>query len=208
MTTSSGRLGLRRRVGGPWLRVQPYTGQVALRRVTASDLTKFYGHAQDPEARAMSAVGSPSTNFAAFRARWTATLAQPTNLVRTVVVGRRVAGYVCRFPLFGRPSVAYWYDRSYWGRGIATRALHAFLRIDRTRPVFARVAYDNWGSRRVLEKCGFVVVGRTRTYAAQRKRRLTEVILRLAANSVPAARGARVTRPSPGRPPRSGSRGA
>jgi RimJ/RimL family protein N-acetyltransferase len=48
--------------------------------------------------------------------------------------------------------VTYWIGRSYWGKGIATDALTAFLAVDRSRPLQARVASDNVASRRVLEK--------------------------------------------------------
>jgi [ribosomal protein S5]-alanine N-acetyltransferase len=43
-----------------------------------------------------------------------------------------------------------------WGMGIATKALKAFLMKENTRPIFGRVAFDNFGSQKVLEKCNFV----------------------------------------------------
>jgi Acetyltransferase (GNAT) domain len=55
----------------------------------------------------------------------------------------------------GEREVTYWIGRSYWGKGIATGALKAFLAVDQSRPLHARVAYDNVASHRVLEKCGF-----------------------------------------------------
>ena len=58
-------------------------------------------------------------------------------------------------------EVTYWIGRSYWGKGIATRALNEFLTVD-PPPLHARVAYDNVASRRVLEKCGFRVIGTER----------------------------------------------
>jgi RimJ/RimL family protein N-acetyltransferase len=54
----------------------------------------------------------------------------------------------------GEREVTYWIGRSYWGKGIATDALNAFLAVDRSRPLHARGASDNVASRRVLEKCG------------------------------------------------------
>src|SRR5215218_9325330 len=52
----------------------------------------------------------------------------------------------------GEREVTYWIGRSYWGKGIATDALTAFLAVERSRPLHARVASDNVASRRVLEK--------------------------------------------------------
>jgi RimJ/RimL family protein N-acetyltransferase len=49
--------------------------------------------------------------------------------------------------------VTYWIGRSYWGKGIATDALNAFLAVERSRPLHARVASDNFASHCVLEKC-------------------------------------------------------
>ena len=46
-------------------------------------------------------------------------------------------------------------DRAFWGRGVATEALSAFLCVEQTRPLYAGVAKHNVASIRVLEKCGF-----------------------------------------------------
>ncbi|MET0578289.1 MAG: GNAT family N-acetyltransferase, partial [Ilumatobacteraceae bacterium] len=43
----------------------------------------------------------------------------------------------------------------YWGRGIATAALTAFLGEVTERPLHADVLKTNVGSLRVLQKCGF-----------------------------------------------------
>ena len=50
-------------------------------------------------------------------------------------------------------------DRALWGRGIATEALTAFLRLEQTRPLHAGVATHNAASIRVLQKCGFTLLG-------------------------------------------------
>ena len=51
--------------------------------------------------------------------------------------------------------VSYWIGKEHWGKGVATRALAAFLHIVTERPLHARVAKHNVASIRVLEKCGF-----------------------------------------------------
>ena len=68
-----------------------------------------------------------------------------------------LGGRVC--PATGKREVGYWIDRAFWGRGIATTALTAFLRLEQTRPLYAGVAKHNVASIRVLEKCGFVIDG-------------------------------------------------
>jgi RimJ/RimL family protein N-acetyltransferase len=53
--------------------------------------------------------------------------------------------------------VGYWIDRAYWGRGIASRALHLLLQEVAKRPLVATAATSNRASLRVLQKSGFVV---------------------------------------------------
>ena len=98
---------------------------------------------------------------------------------RAIVVDGEVAGTIGSWGNPDEREVTYWIGRSYWGKGIATRALDAFLRVDPSRPLHARVAYDNVASRRVLEKCGFRVVGTDRGFAEARSREIEEIVLRL-----------------------------
>jgi RimJ/RimL family protein N-acetyltransferase len=79
----------------------------------------------------------------------------------------------------GEREVTYWIGRSHWGKGIATSALRAFLAVDLSRPLHARVAYDNVASRRVLEKCGFRFIATERSFAQARSAEIEEQVLRL-----------------------------
>ncbi|MCB0242704.1 MAG: GNAT family N-acetyltransferase, partial [Anaerolineae bacterium] len=73
----------------------------------------------------------------------------------------------------------YWLGREYWGKGIATRALAAFLEIITVRPLYARAAQDNIGSLMVLAKCGFVICGKDKGFATARGGETEEYVLRL-----------------------------
>jgi RimJ/RimL family protein N-acetyltransferase len=75
--------------------------------------------------------------------------------------------------------VTYWIGRTHWGKGVATCALRAFLDLETTRPLYAAAAADNIGSLRVLEKCGFRVVGGGRGFSHARRQEVDEVNLRL-----------------------------
>ena len=55
----------------------------------------------------------------------------------------------------GHREVGYWIGRQFWGRGVATAALHDFLEIVTDRPIEGWIAPHNAGSARVLEKNGF-----------------------------------------------------
>jgi RimJ/RimL family protein N-acetyltransferase len=79
----------------------------------------------------------------------------------------------------GQPEVTYWIGKEYWGNGVATRALSAFLESARVRPLHARAAKDNVASLRVLEKCGFVITGEDKGFSNARGEEVEEFILTL-----------------------------
>ena len=155
--------------------------ELLLRPVVADDLPIFFEQQADPDANYIAAftVKDPSDR-AAFMARWQRILADPTVIIRTVVTDGAVAGSVLSYEVEGRPEVSYWLGRAFWGRGIATRALTAFLAdANRTRPIYARAAKDNIGSLRVLAKCGFTIVGEDKGYANARGAEVEEYVLAL-----------------------------
>lgn len=149
---------------------------IRLRDVEAADLPVLYEHQCDPDATRMAAF--PSRDWAAFTAHWAAILADDTASKQTVVVDGQVAGHIGSFGPAGAREVGYWIGRAFWGQGVATAALAAFLRQVPERPLFAHVATDNVGSLRVLERCGFTYVGERRA-AATGDDAVDEVILRL-----------------------------
>src|SRR4051794_38676795 len=128
---------------------------IRLRDVQTGDLAFFFEHQRDPVAVAM--VAFQSRDCDAFNAHWTKLLADDSNLKKTVLVGGQVVGHLGSWTADGKREIGYWIDRAFWGRGIATEALTAFLRLERTRPLYAGVAKHNLGSIRVLQKCGFTV---------------------------------------------------
>lgn len=87
-------------------------------------------------------------------------------------------GYT-KFVVEGDTEITYWIDRNFWGQGIATRALKEFLAIETTRPIFGRVAFDNFGSQKVLKKCGFIKIGTDKGFANARQTEIEEFIYKL-----------------------------
>ena len=130
---------------------------VTLRPVEPADLPILFEHQRDPAGITMAGVGGRDRQ--AFDEHWATILADEDSLIRTIVAEGEVAGHVLSFERDGRREVGYWIGRDHWGRGVATAALMAFLGEDRTRPLHAGVLPANGGSLRVLEKCGFAVVG-------------------------------------------------
>lgn len=86
-------------------------------------------------------------------------MADDSVILKTILFDGQVAGNIVSFEMSGKREVGYWIGKEYWGKGIATKALAALLDIVKMRPLYAHVAKHNIGSRRVLEKCGFTVVG-------------------------------------------------
>jgi hypothetical protein len=98
---------------------------------------------------------------------------------RAVTVDGRLVGSVASFVIDGDNEVTYWIDRSFWGHGIAGRALAMLLESVRVRPLFARAASDNVRSLKVLRRAGFVIVGTEISFANGRNTEIEETILRL-----------------------------
>ncbi|HLN65221.1 MAG TPA: GNAT family N-acetyltransferase [Symbiobacteriaceae bacterium] len=167
--------------------MEAVTGGVILRETTEADVFAFFEHQLDPEANRMAAfTGKDPTNRDAFLARWRRilTIANETITTRTIIQGGTVLGHVLSYDDDGHLEVSYWIGRPYWGRGVASRALQAFLGVVTVRPLYARVAKDNHGSLRVLQKCGFEIYGEGKGYAEARGEEVEEFLLRLGADPI------------------------
>ncbi|MFZ0892030.1 MAG: GNAT family N-acetyltransferase [Thermoplasmata archaeon] len=152
--------------------------ELVLRAPRETDLEALVEFEMNPEARWMAAFGAKDpVDRGTTLEHWRKILQDESSVVRTIVLDGRVAGYVLRAELLGKPCVAYWVGNEYWGKGVATRALREFLRHVDSRPIYARVAKDNIASRRVLEKCGFTVYGEEHSYANARKTEIDELLL-------------------------------
>jgi RimJ/RimL family protein N-acetyltransferase len=132
-------------------------GDVRLRDVTADDLPIFFEHQLDPEATRMAAF--PSRERAQFMKHWARILDNDDGMKQTVLYDDQVAGNVVSWTTSGGREIGYWLGREFWGKGIGTRAVAAFLEVETTRPLYAHVAGHNAGSIRVLQKNGFQIVG-------------------------------------------------
>ena len=153
---------------------------VHLREVVDADLPILFEQQVDPDANRMAAftVADP-TDRDAFLTRLRRIRADESVPIRTIVAEGKVAGSVLlwRDPDLPGPEVSFWLGKEHWGRGIATDALTAFLGIVDERPLYGCCAADNVGSRRVLEKCGFVVRSEGLGFAPARGLEIAELLL-------------------------------
>jgi RimJ/RimL family protein N-acetyltransferase len=156
---------------------------VALRDVTEDDLPIFFEQQLDPEANHMVAfTARDPADREAFMAHWAKILADDTLFKQTVLVDGQVAGNIGSFEQSGHREVGYWIGREYWGKGVATQALAAFLRQIQERPLYGFVAKDNIASRRVLEKCGFTLAGEDKEFSNARGEEVEAFIMMLEAS--------------------------
>jgi RimJ/RimL family protein N-acetyltransferase len=167
----------------PTPRAHSAAGEIALREVVPGDIELFFEQQLDPDANRMAAfVVADPTDRVAFERKWARILAEETTVVRTVFCEGHVAGHVTcwKDAALAHPEVSYWLGREFWGRGVATQALELFLvQVWTERPVYARAARDNVGSLRVLEKCGFTIVGSSHAFSKAHGEMVDELLLEL-----------------------------
>lgn len=153
---------------------------IVLRPTEVADLETLFLIQLDPEGGYLAAFtpNDPADRTAYFN-KFTKLLEDPAVNNQTIILDGVIVGSIAKFLMDGRAEITYWIDRRYWGKGIASSALESFLSIEKARPIFARVAFDNIGSQKVLEKCGFVTTGTDRGFANARLKEIEEYIYRL-----------------------------
>lgn len=154
--------------------------QVMLRQTEKSDLDIFFQFQLNEEAKYLAAfTPKDHTSREAYIEKFTRFLNDPTIHMRTILVDETIVGSMAKFEMHGDAEITYWLDRNCWGNGIATSALTQFLTMENARPIFGRVAFDNLGSQKVLEKCGFVKIGKDKGFANARQAEIEEFIYKL-----------------------------
>lgn len=153
------------------------TNDVQLRDVIVDDLPIFFEQQLDPEATQRAAF--PARDRDAFMAHWAKILRDETVIVKAILFNAQVAGNIVSFEQSGQTQVGYWIGKEYWGKGIATQALSEFLNHVKTRPLYAYAAKHNLASKRVLEKCGFMLVGEDTASTDTRGEEVEDFLLKL-----------------------------
>ena len=154
--------------------------QLKLRQTEKPDLELLFQFQLDKEANYLAAfTPKDPTDKEAYFEKFTKLLNDPTINMQTILVDETIAGSIAKFEMEGDTEITYWIDRNFWGKGIATTALKNFLTIENTRPIFGRVAFDNLASQKVLEKCGFVKIGKEKGFANARQTEIEEFIYKL-----------------------------
>lgn len=153
---------------------------IKLRKVQDEDLQVFFALLQDVVSVKMAGFTSKDpSDKGAHDDHWAKIRSQPDTTISTILFEHAIVGYVASFNRMDDLEVTYWIHRGHWGRGIATEALRLFLEVVEIRPIHGRVAKDNLGSIRVLQKNGFEISGEDKRFAHGRGEEIEEFILRL-----------------------------
>jgi ribosomal-protein-alanine N-acetyltransferase len=151
-----------------------------IRPSIAADINHFFEYQLDPEANYLAAfTAKDPTDKVAYIEKYTKLLHNPTVNMQTIVADHTIVGTVTKFEIHDEAEVAFWIDKPFWGKGVATKALQLFLDIETKRPLFGHAAFDNFGSQKVLEKCGFVKVGTEKGFANARQAEIEEFVYKL-----------------------------
>ncbi|MBS1551132.1 MAG: GNAT family N-acetyltransferase [Bacteroidetes bacterium] len=154
--------------------------ELKLRRTEIADLNYFFQFQLDKKAGYLAAfIPEDPSDKSAYLIKHTKLLNDQSVNSQTILVDNIIAGSIAKFVMEGEAEITYWIDRNFWGQGIATRALKHFLTVETVRPIFGRVAFDNFGSQKVLEKCGFVKTGTEKGFANARQTEIEEFIYKL-----------------------------
>ena len=153
---------------------------IKLRPTEISDLDNLFQFQLDKEGGYLAAfMPKDPTDKSAYINKHTKLLNDPTINNQTIIFDNTVVGSIAKFIMEGDTEITYWIDRNFWGQGIATSALNDFLKIESTRPIYGRVAFDNLGSQKVLTKCGFIKIGTDKGFANARQTEIEEFIYKL-----------------------------
>ena len=153
---------------------------IELSPTVVEDLDTLFLFQMDKEGGYLAAFMPPDpSDKTAYITKYTKLLSDPTVNNQTIILDNTIVGSIAKFVMHGDTEITYWIDKQFWGQGIATQALTLLLAIEKNRPIFGRVAFDNFGSQKVLEKCHFVKVGTDKGFANARQTVIEEFIYQL-----------------------------
>ena len=153
---------------------------ISLSKTIKDELDIFFQFQLDKEANFLAAFTSKDPyNKTAYIEKYSKHLSDPTINMQTIKANDVIAGSVAKFVIENDAEITYWIDKKFWGQGVATAALKILLKTEPVRPIYGRVAFDNYGSQKVLEKCGFEKIGTDNGFANARMQEIEEYIYRL-----------------------------
>ena len=153
---------------------------IKLTKTTVEDLETLFVFQSNKDGIWMAAFTAKDQSDKEFYInKWTKIVENPDINMQTIRFENKIVGSLVHFDMMEETNVSYWIDQQYWGKGFATEGLKAFIKDVAKRPLFGRVAYDNYGSQKVLNKCGFKLIGQDKGFANARNKEIEEFIYKL-----------------------------
>ncbi|GAA4235067.1 GNAT family N-acetyltransferase [Postechiella marina] len=154
--------------------------KIELRPTNLNDLDTLFLFQIDAKANYLSAFTSKNPlDKKAYIQKWTSLLSNKKINAKTILLKNKIIGSIAKFEMEGHAEVTYWVAKAFWNKGVATLALTHFLKTENKRPIYARVAFDNLGSKKVLKNCGFTIIGKDKGFANARNQIIEEFIFEL-----------------------------
>lgn len=151
--------------------------EITIRTTCVADLATLFEFQLDSAAQYLAAfMPKNALDKEAYIDKYTRFLSDPTIFMQTIWAGETIVGSIAKYETEGHAEITYWIDRKYWVKGVASTALELFLVLEATRPIYGRTAFDNIGSQKVLERCGFKKIGTDRGFASARQMEIEEYI--------------------------------
>ena len=151
-----------------------------LKATTPTHLHTLFEFQRETEANYLAAFTSNDPNDKnAYLKKWSNLLLNNSINCKTIIVNNAIVGSITKFEMDQKAEITYWIGKQYWGQGIASKALKQFLEMESTRPLYGRVAFDNYGSQKVLVKCDFEKIGTETGYANARGAEIEEHVYKL-----------------------------
>lgn len=161
--------------------MQVQRNNMILTPTVKADLATLYLFQLNKEANYLAAFTGPEPlTKEAYINKYEPFLSNPTIHMCTIKIEDKIVGSIAKYEMENEAEITYWIDREFWGQGIATNALTEFLKIELIRPIYGRTAFDNFGSQKVLENCGFVKIDTDKGFAKARNEEIEEYIYKLA----------------------------
>lgn len=151
--------------------------RVSIRQMVEADFKVLFEYQLDESSNEM--AGTYARSWLNFERHWTAAISDPSINSKVILADDALVGLVGCFLAGDQLQVGYWITKTHWGRGIASIALSQLLKEVDRRPIYAEVACKNVASYRVLEKNGFVNVGRSHSSETERYRECDTFVMRL-----------------------------
>lgn len=162
--------------------------KVSLRRLLPADLAVFFNMQQDKDAIHMAAFTAENpADRVTFEDKWHRILTDPDIKLRTILVNNdyneaEVAGNVVVFPSELGREIGFWVIKKFWRLGVGQQAVAIFLKELNEPTLYARSAFDNSASIKILEANEFIYQSSETNFACGRNTEIKENVYKRCRN--------------------------